>query len=152
VDCSLYETPPLCYNQSRMNIVWTVGDLVRKLRGEMTQEELADRAGLNKATVNRYEMRSARAEQSTGEKIAKVFGTTTHDLGLYVEALNLANQFAQLGVSGKVRVKQFLDERLRGEKLEPPRVPGPVRGSPSPAKPSNGSSRGTARKPRGASR
>ena len=132
-----------------MNIVWTVGDVVRKLRGEMTQEAFGQIAGLNTATINRFEMRSSKAKQATTEQIAKVLGTTTHDIGAYVEALNLANQIAQLGPSGRASVKRFLDERLRGVKPEPPTAPIPGRGSPSPVKGSAGSNRGTTRKSRG---
>lgn len=150
MDSSLYERAGLCYNECRMNIVWTIGDLVRKLRGEMTQEALGELAELDKATINRFEMRSSKAKQATTAQIAKVLGTTPHDMGTYVEALNLANQIAQLGPTGRNRVKNFLDALAPDAAIEPPVVLKPARGSTSLGKASTGGNRATARKSRGA--
>ena len=79
----------------------------------MTQEALAEAACVNKATVVRFETNSDRADQATTTKLAKALRTTAHDMGAYVEALNLANDIVQLGPTGRDAVGKFLNERLQ---------------------------------------
>ena len=57
-----------------------IGKIIKKLRGEMTQQELAKRSGLDFTTISKLEKGSLTGTITTHQKIAKALGTTLSDL------------------------------------------------------------------------
>jgi len=72
-----------------MDIDWHIGDVIAKLRKQrrMNQTVLADKVGVNKATIVRAEDGDPKVSRATYIKIAKVLGTQI--AALEVEAARL---------------------------------------------------------------
>ncbi len=65
-----------------MQAVVYVGDRLKalRIRRALTQEELAQRAGLSKNAVNRLEVDKAEPRMSTLRKLAQALGVDPHEL------------------------------------------------------------------------
>ena len=65
-----------------MQAVVYVGDRIKilRIRRALTQEELADKAGLSKNAVNRLELDKAEPRMSTLRKLAKALGVEPAEL------------------------------------------------------------------------
>lgn len=101
-----------------LKIVWTLGDVLRKLREDKgwTQEQLGVRAGgLHKTAIVRLEKGGTRSEQGTVERVARALVVTVSDLHLFVEAASLS---AELSPGERLAVMNFqrrlLEKRTQG--------------------------------------
>lgn len=66
--------------------VWGEGiRALRGIRGRMTQEELAERAGVSQSSISRLENDSFEASDATRVRIAKALGVEPHILFPYVD-------------------------------------------------------------------
>ena len=66
----------------------TIRNVIRRLRfdhGEMTQQELADRIGVTRQTVNAIELGKYSPSLEVAFKIARVFGKPLEDVFSYPE-------------------------------------------------------------------
>jgi transcriptional regulator with XRE-family HTH domain len=65
-----------------MIIDWHIGDVIQKLRNQkgLNQTQLAQKVGVNKATIVRIEGGDSKVSRGTYLKIAAVLGTSLADL------------------------------------------------------------------------
>lgn len=61
-------------------IVLTIGQRIRQLRGEMTQEEAAKRIGVTKTALSMYENDERVPRDEIKKRIAALFGQTVGSL------------------------------------------------------------------------
>jgi transcriptional regulator with XRE-family HTH domain len=97
-----------------VDIDWHIGDVITKLRKRrrgMTQRVLADKVGVNKATIVRAEDGDPKVSRDTYIKIAKALGT---DLAaLEVEAARLARPERDDDGREHVGLKELRDHVLK---------------------------------------
>ncbi|MCM8826965.1 MAG: XRE family transcriptional regulator [Candidatus Omnitrophica bacterium] len=62
-----------------------IGEIIRKLRGNMTQEELSLRSGIDKAIISKIETGKMLGTVECHKKIAEVFGLKLSELYSYLE-------------------------------------------------------------------
>ncbi len=68
-----------------MKKVVSVGEKIRKLRGNMTQAELARRTGIDKAIISKMETGKMTGTVESHRKLAKVFGLKLSEFYAYLE-------------------------------------------------------------------
>jgi transcriptional regulator with XRE-family HTH domain len=93
---------------------WTLGDVVRKLREQkdLSQERLADSAGVNKATIVRLENKSHRSNRTTIAKVAKALGVDEADILTYAEQAKWAAALVELPTGARRLVIEFIQSKL----------------------------------------
>lgn len=112
-----------------LNVVWTLGDVVRKLRADRgwTQQELGDRADLHQTAINRLERNSEKSERATIERAAHALGVSVTDLYAYADELSLA---ASLSDMERRAVMRYQRQLLAKRQTSSPPVPAPPRDLP----------------------
>lgn len=80
-----------------LTVVWTLGDVVRKLRGDRrwTQAGLGERAGVHSTVIVRLERESAKSERGTIERVARALEVSVADLYAYAEEISLAAELSE---------------------------------------------------------
>lgn len=115
-----------------LKVVWTLGDVVRKLRADLgwTQAELGARADLHQTAINRLERNSDKSERSTIERAARALNVSVADLYAYAEELSLS---AALSEGERRAVMQYQRRLLekRQQVSDAPPVPSPRRDLPA---------------------
>jgi len=111
-----------------LKVVWTLGDVVRKLRADRgwTQAELGKHADLHQTAVNRLERNSDKSERSTIERAAHALNVSVSDLYAYAEELSLAAELSDAERRAVMTYQRRLVEK-RQQALGAPPAPSPQR-------------------------
>ena len=104
-----------------------IGKIIKKLRGDMTQQELAKRAGLDFTTISKLEKGSLTGTITTHLKIAKALGITLSDLykgleepkGQSFEITQTQKPSADIFYYDERAVSQILVKQLSKHKMAP---------------------------------
>lgn len=101
-----------------LNVIWTLGDVVRKLRSDRgwNQGQLADAAGLHPTAVLNLEKRSDRSERSTIERVARALEVSVADLYAYAEEASLSAELSE----AERRSVMLFQRRLIAKRQRPP--------------------------------
>lgn len=121
-----------------LKVVWTLGDVVRKLRADLgwTQQQLGERADLHQTAVNRLERNSDKSERATIERVARALRVTVADLLAYADELSLAAELTE----PERRSVQAFQRRLiekRQQASTALQAPSPPRDLPAPSRESH---------------
>ena len=104
---------------------WTVGDVVRKLRDRagLSQEQLSERADINKSTLNDVERDTGNPTQRTLMRIAAALQVSVADLHTLAETTALTQeevewlkQLRELRGEWRTRAKSVVETEVRAQR------------------------------------
>lgn len=113
-----------------IDVIWTTGDVVRKLRvgRRWSQKRLAEKAGLNRTTINQFERGKVSSDRDTEQRIYRALNIAISDVYRYVEWLNVLRGLDEPDQGTALRYAQRLASPASAQSppgvADPPRITG----------------------------